>query len=131
MPGGKYPALLQKAMLLGLQPKTWNCPALLVLCTCPDDTVADDLARQVVTRRLAACVNRLPGIRSTYHWDGELQQDEEVLLLIKTAPDRYEALEACLKSLHPYENPEIIATPVIAGSDPYLKWLADGCRDDA
>jgi periplasmic divalent cation tolerance protein len=114
-----------------LESSTWTCPALVVLCTCPDAAVADEIAHQVVTRRLAACVNRLPGVRSTYYWNDKLQQDYEVLLLIKTTPDRYEALEACLKSLHPYENPEVICTPVIAGSEAYLQWLAAACRHDA
>ena len=98
-----------------------------MLCTCPDATTADTIARQVVTRQLAACVNQLGGVRSTYYWNGGLQQDDEVLLLIKTTPDRHEALLTCLKSLHPYENPEFIALPIVAGSDPYLQWLAAGC----
>ncbi len=112
----------------GLQSSTWNCPAILVLCTCPDEAVAAEIARQVVMRRLAACVNQLCGIRSTYYWAGELQQDSEVLLLIKTMPHCHEALESCLRTLHPYENPEIIVTPIIAGSEPYLQWLAAGCQ---
>jgi len=127
MTGWKYPGTAGKSYAQGLEPATWNCPALLVLCTCPDETVADNIARQVVTRRLAACVNRLDGVRSTYYWNGGLQQDPEVLLLIKTTPDCHEALQACLKSLHPYENPEFITTPIIAGSDAYLQWVAANC----
>jgi periplasmic divalent cation tolerance protein len=96
----------------------------VVLCTCPDEAVADHIARQLVERHLAACVNQLDGVRSTYYWAGTLQQDREVLLLIKSTPERLAALEDCLRTLHPYENPEIIALPVIAGSDAYLRWLA-------
>ena len=93
--------------------------------------MAAEIARQLVIGRLAACVNRLGGVRSTYQWQGQLQQDDEVLLLIKTTPDCHEALEACLKKLHPYENPEIIVTPITAGSDSYLQWLAASCEPPA
>lgn len=115
-------------MLEGLQSQDSTPLALVVLCTCPDDTVADTIARQLVTRRLAACVNQLGAVRSTYYWQGELQQDQEVLLLIKTTVDGRTALEDCLRALHPYENPEIIALPVVAGADRYLQWLVAGCQ---
>ncbi|HEV2704089.1 MAG TPA: divalent-cation tolerance protein CutA [Steroidobacteraceae bacterium] len=101
-----------------------DAPAILVLCTCPDDSVALDIARELVTQGLAACVNRLAPITSIYRWEGRICEDSEQLLLIKTTPARYEALEMRLKALHPYETPEIIALPVVAGSHPYLTWLA-------
>jgi periplasmic divalent cation tolerance protein len=99
-------------------------PALLVLCTCPGEAVALDIARVVVIEGLAACVNRLAPVQSIYQWDGQLCEESEQLLMIKTTPDRYDALEMRLKALHPYEIPEIIAIPIIAGSDQYLTWLA-------
>jgi periplasmic divalent cation tolerance protein len=98
--------------------------ALVVLCACPDEAVAALIARELVEARLAACVNRLPGVRSIYRWEGALQDEPEVLLAIKTSTSRYEELEMRLKALHPYEVPEIIALPVLAGAASYLAWLA-------
>ena len=98
-------------------------PAILVLCTCPDEAVAVDIARVLVNEGLAACVNRMGPVTSTYQWDGRLCEAPEQLLLIKTTPARYEALEMRLKALHPYDIPEIIALPVVAGSSQYLAWL--------
>jgi periplasmic divalent cation tolerance protein len=98
---------------------------LVVLCTCPDDPTADRISREVVSGRLAACVNRLSGIRSTFLWKGTLQDEPEVLLVIKTVRTRYEELEMRLKALHPYEVPEIIALPILAGSERYLAWMAE------
>jgi periplasmic divalent cation tolerance protein len=101
---------------------------LVVLCTCPDEPTAERIARAVVAGELAACVNRVSGIRSTYRWKGALQDEPEVLLVIKTVQSRYQALEMRLKALHPYEVPEIIALPILAGSKPYLAWMADQVR---
>ena len=98
-------------------------PAILVLCTCPDEAVAVDIARILVKEGLAACVNRMSPVTSIYQWDGRLCEAPEQLLLIKTTPARYEALELRLKALHPYEIPEIIAVPVVGGSSQYLAWL--------
>jgi periplasmic divalent cation tolerance protein len=98
--------------------------ALVVLCACPDEGVADGIARELVSARLAGCVNRLPGVRSIYRWKGTLQDEPEVLLVIKTLRSRYQELEMRLKALHPYEVPEIIALPVLAGAASYLAWLA-------
>jgi periplasmic divalent cation tolerance protein len=101
---------------------------LVVLCTCPDEPTAERLAREVVSAGLAACVNRLAGIRSTYRWKGALQDEPEVLLVIKTVRGRYQALEMRLKALHPYEVPEIIALPILAGSQGYLAWMGEETR---
>ncbi|MGC1458869.1 MAG: divalent-cation tolerance protein CutA [Steroidobacteraceae bacterium] len=105
-------------------PAVADHPAILVLCTCPDESVALDIARELVTQGLAACVNRLACVRSIYRWAGRICEESEQLLLIKTTPARYEALEMRLKALHPFETPEIIAIPVMAGSHQYLAWLA-------
>ncbi len=102
--------------------------ALVVLCTCPDEDTAERIARELVEARLAACVNRLSGVRSTYRWKDALRDEPEVLLAIKTVRSRYQELEMRLKALHPYEVPEIIALPVLAGAAPYLAWLADETR---
>jgi periplasmic divalent cation tolerance protein len=95
----------------------------MVLCTCPDESVALDIARELVAEGLAACVNRLSSVRSIYRWEGQICEESEQLLLIKTTPARFEALEMRLKALHPFETPEIIAIPVVAGSSAYLAWL--------
>ncbi len=99
-------------------------PAILVLCSCPDESVALDIARVLVTEGLAACVNRLAPVTSIYQWEGRICEQGEQLLMIKTTPARYDALEMRLKALHPYEIPEIIAIPVVAGSGQYLAWIA-------
>jgi periplasmic divalent cation tolerance protein len=99
---------------------------ILVFCSCPDAGVAESLAQTLVRERLAACVNRISALRSTYEWEGKVQDEPEVLLLIKTTGARYEALELRIKALHPYEVPEIIAVPIVAGSGSYLAWLARG-----
>ena len=87
---------------------------------------ADRLARALVERRLAACVNVVPGVVSHYRWKGELQRDEERLLVIKTRAERIDALREALRELHPYELPELVAFEVSDGSEEYLKWLDEG-----
>jgi periplasmic divalent cation tolerance protein len=100
----------------------------MLYCTCPDDEVAATVATHIVARGLAACVNRVPGLTSVYKWAGELRTGTEVLLLIKTASDRVEALTAELVKIHPYELPEIIVVPVSGGHQPYLDWIRDCTR---
>lgn len=99
--------------------------ALVVYCTCPDQGVATHIAEAVVSERLAACVNLVPGVTSIYHWQGEIQRDAELLLIIKTRHAVYPQLEARIIELHPYQVPEIIALPIQAGSAAYLAWMAD------
>lgn len=96
---------------------------LLVLVTCPPDH-AEAIARGLVEAGLAACVNQVPGLRSTYRWQGQVQTDDEALLLAKTTAPRFEALRARVLELHPYELPEVIAVPVTWGHAPYLEWIA-------
>jgi periplasmic divalent cation tolerance protein len=105
-------------------------PVQLVLTTCPDDETAAHLARELVSAGLAACVSRLPGLRSVYRWENGVSEDAEVLLLIKTTAARYAALESRVVSLHPYELPELIAVPVDAGLPPYLDWVSDSVRPE-
>ncbi|HYB13134.1 MAG TPA: divalent-cation tolerance protein CutA [Myxococcota bacterium] len=97
----------------------------VVLVTVPDAQVAGRLARALVEERLAACVNLVPGIRSIYRWAGAVQEEEEVLLVIKTREDRVEALSQRVHELHPYEVPELIAVGVFGGSERYLAWLRE------
>ncbi len=86
---------------------------------------ADRLARALVERRLAACVNVVPGVVSHYRWKGELCRDEERLLVIKTRAERLPALRAALAELHPYELPELVALEISGGNQAYLEWLDD------
>ena len=102
----------------------------LVLSTCPDAQTADSLATALVDERLAACVSVLPGVRSTYRWQGAVERSEEVLLLIKTTADRQDELVERLKTLHPYELPEALAVEAVGGLAAYLDWVAEQTRDD-
>jgi periplasmic divalent cation tolerance protein len=99
--------------------------ALVVLCTCPDATVAERIARALVEERLAACVNRLSGVVSAYRWNDAVEVADEVLLVIKTSRDRYPALQARVIGLHPYDVPELIALEAVDGLPAYLQWLTD------
>ncbi|KRE96557.1 cation tolerance protein [Frateuria sp. Soil773] len=99
---------------------------LLCFCTCPDAASAGRLAEALVGEALAACVNRLPGVRSTYRWQGDVVTDSEELLLIKTTAARFEALRTRLLALHPYELPELVAVPVERGHAAYLDWVRAG-----
>jgi periplasmic divalent cation tolerance protein len=98
---------------------------IVVLVTVGSVADGDRLAQALVEERLAACVNRLPGIQSIYRWEGKLEQSVEELLLIKTRKALFPALEKRVRELHSYAVPEIIALPVVAGSVPYLQWLGD------
>jgi len=97
--------------------------ALVVLCTCPDEATATGIATALLAAELAACVNSVAGIRSMYRWEGQFRDDTEVLLVIKTSAARYGALETLVRARHPYELPEIIALPVVAGARDYLDWI--------
>ena len=102
-----------------------NTSPLLILCTCPDPATAERIAETLVGERLAACVNIMPGLTSVYRWQGKIEHDSELLLLIKTREAIYSLLEARIGELHPYQVPEIIALPILTGSTPYLDWLTD------
>nr|XP_054510258.1 protein CutA homolog [Agelaius phoeniceus] len=93
--------------------------------TCPNLSVATELARSLVQQRLAACVNIIPGVTSVYTWQGKLEEDSEVLLMIKTRSSRVPALSDFVRSHHPYEVPEVVALPVAQGNPPYLRWVRD------
>jgi len=94
-----------------------------VLTTAPNAEVGGLIARTLVEERLAACVNVIPGVRSIYRWEGDIQDDPEVVLIVKTRADRYEALAARIKDLHPYDVPEVLVLPAVGGSSSYLAWI--------
>jgi len=97
--------------------------AIVVLMTAASDDEAGRIAEVLVSSKLAACVQILPEMQSVYRWKGEIQLDREVLMVAKTTRDRFDELENKVRAMHSYETPEIIALPVVAGSEPYLKWL--------
>ena len=105
--------------------------AIVVFCNCPDEINAMLIAETLVTERLAACVNRIAGVASTYRWKGQIQHDTENLLIIKTTHERFEALRARILTLHPYELPEVIAVDIASGHVPYLDWMAAQTASDA
>lgn len=96
---------------------------ILVLTTCASEEEARRIARTLVERRLAACVNILSNLRSVYRWKGALEEESEYLLLIKSRRDLFEAVRAGIESQHSYELPEVIALAVVEGSEAYLGWL--------
>ena len=105
--------------------------AVVIHCTCPDAATAERIASALVEARLAACVQRLPGVRSTYRWDGRVEQADEHLLLIKTAAARIPAVFECVRSMHPYDVPELLALDVRDATPAYLDWVLAQSRDDA
>ena len=101
--------------------------SLVVLIPVPEDQ-ARELARTLVRERLAGCVNVLPGTFSVYRWEGELSEDTESLLLVKTTQERYAALEARVRELHPYQIPEILALGVGQTPPEFAAWLEGSVR---
>lgn len=106
-------------------------PAIVVHCSCPDEGVAARIAEALVQARLAACVQQLPGVRSTYAWNGRIEHATEVLLLVKTMDDRLDAVVETVRALHPYELPELLAVEARGGLPAYLDWVAAQSRADA
>lgn len=102
----------------------------VLLTTCGDRATADALARALVEQRLAACVQIMP-IHSTYAWEGAVQQEEELLLLIKSRASLYPQIEAFLTEHHPYEVPELLQLPVQQGLGKYLAWVEQNTGEPA
>jgi periplasmic divalent cation tolerance protein len=104
--------------------------AVLVLTTCANSAAAAELAELLVGRRLAACVNRIDAVASTYRWEGRIERGNESLLLIKTTEEKYPALERAVRDHSSYELPEIIAVRLTAGSPDYLDWIGASVRTE-
>jgi periplasmic divalent cation tolerance protein len=101
---------------------------LLAISTFPDVETANRIADVLVTEKLAACANLLPPVHSIYHWKEKIETAGEVMVFFKTTEDRLAALQEKLRSLHPYEVPELICIKIDAGSPDYLRWVTDNCR---
>lgn len=98
---------------------------IVVLSTCGTEEEAERLARELVSARVAACVNIVPKVRSFYRWQGAIEDSAECLLIIKSSRDRFEELRAALERAHSYEVPEVIALPILDGAPNYLNWLQE------
>ena len=97
----------------------------LCLMTCPNPETAQNIARQLLERRLVACVNLVPQVTSMYWWEGKIQEDSEVLLVAKTGRERVDELTAVLPTLHPYQVPELVVLSVEGGLPAYLNWILE------
>ena len=100
---------------------------LLVISTFPDAETARQISTTLVTEKLAACANILPAVQSIYRWQGKVEEEGEVLALFKTTRERFAELQSKIRSLHPYDVPEILALPIPEGLPDYLRWVAESC----
>jgi periplasmic divalent cation tolerance protein len=118
-------------MLNGRRRKAWrlaqvqeNNKHVVVYSTFPSAEAAEAVGRELVERRLAACVNILPGMTSIYRWEGKIARDQEVVMIVKTQLSRADSVIAAVKERHSYANPALVVFPVIGGSAEYLNWLS-------
>ena len=102
--------------------------AVVVLCTAPDEATAQDLAAKVLAEKLAACATLLPGATSLYYWEGKLEQEYEVQMILKTTVSHQQALLEGLKSHHPDRTPALLVVPGTHGDTDYLSWLNASLR---
>jgi periplasmic divalent cation tolerance protein len=96
---------------------------IVVLMTAANAEESERIAAMLIDARLAACVQILPAIKSVYRWNGEIVRENEVLLMAKTSREKFDELDRAVRAIHSYETPEIVALPIVAISDAYLKWL--------
>lgn len=105
--------------------------AIVVVTTVGTEEQAHLICRELIARRQAACVNALPGVRSTYRWKGKICTDGEMMLVAKTLESEFDAVAATIRELHTYEVPEILSFPVDRGDAAFLRWIADSIDKDA
>ena len=101
---------------------------IIVLCTVDSAELGERIAAALVEARETACVNIISGVRSVYRWEGQLCRDDELLLVIKSVAEKFEAVRETIRRIHTYQVPEVIAVPVTAGDADYLKWLRDSVK---
>ncbi len=99
--------------------------AIVVLCTCPNEASARELAHTLLNEKLAACVNLIPQVTSLYIWQGKQEESQEIQLVIKSRRTLFGILQQRIQAIHPYEVPEILALPVMTGNTAYLEWLQE------
>ncbi|MDY7005554.1 MAG: divalent-cation tolerance protein CutA [Cyanobacteriota bacterium] len=107
------------------EPDKMSPEYLMVITTTSSRQDADNIAKYLLEKRLAACIQIFSSITSSYWWNDEICTDEEWLCLIKTSQKNYESLEKAIREIHPYETPEVIALPILTGSQDYLSWLGN------
>ena len=98
---------------------------IIVLCTVDSSYLGDQIAAALVEAREATCVNIISGVRSVYRWEGKLCRDSELILVIKSVTEKFEAVRERIRRMHTYQIPEIIAVPIVAGDADYLVWLRE------
>ena len=96
---------------------------IVIYCTVPSKKLAKDITKIIMKHKLAACVSMIDNVRSTFSWEGEICEEKEVLMMIKTRRDNYGKIKLVIEDMHTYNVPEIIALPVVDCSEDYLKWL--------
>lgn len=101
---------------------------LTILMTAPDPAVAEAIVRQLIKDDLIACGNIIDGVRSIYRWQGKVQQDREVMVVMKSTQENVDRLLTAASSLHPYDVPELLVVDVVAGNPLYLEWVRNECR---
>ena len=99
--------------------------ASVVLCTCPNEVSARELAHTLLNEKLAACVNLIPQVTSLYIWQGKMEESPEIQLVIKSRRTLFGILQQRIQAIHPYDVPEILALPVMTGNTAYLAWLQE------
>lgn len=102
---------------------------ILVLCTCPNQAVAEEISQQLLQKRLAACINSIAGVTSSYRWQGKIETEAEVLMIIKSTSEQYPVLQNEIAQLHPYELPEILAVTIDTGLPSYLNWIVENTTE--
>ncbi|MBI4697727.1 MAG: divalent-cation tolerance protein CutA [Nitrospirae bacterium] len=103
---------------------------IVVYITASNEDEAAQIAKALVEAKLAACVNIIKNIRSIYRWQGKIEDENEVLMIVKTRKELFSVLSLKVKELHSYSVPEIIALPIIEGSEDYLKWIKEATKDN-
>ena len=98
---------------------------IVIFITCANKQEAEKIAAGLISAKLAACVNIVPGIKSLFWWENKIDQAQELLLIIKSKKTKLSGIIKKVKSLHSYSTPEIIALPIVAGNKDYLKWITD------
>ncbi|ESW09633.1 hypothetical protein PHAVU_009G143300 [Phaseolus vulgaris] len=112
-----------------MEANSTTVPSIVVYVTVPNKEAGKKLAESIVTEKLAACVNRVPGIESVYQWEGKIQTDSEELLIIKTRQSLLDALTEHVKANHEYDVPEVISLPITGGNLKYLEWIKESTRE--
>jgi len=100
----------------------------VVLCTCPNSQKAKEIAKSLVHKKYAACVNIIPNVTSVYRWQDNIECDDEIQLVIKTTKDKFNTVCDEIKRLHPYDTPEVIAMNIQQGDEAYLNWITESLK---